>query len=327
MQAVAGLSVKERAEIFTETAANRNMTPSIVDKDFWVTWVLKCLFEHSYLSTLLTFKGGTSLSKAYQLIERFSEDIDLVLDWNVLHGENPVAHRSNSKQALLNAKINMKTAAYIADELLPIISSAAGNDCVCTVDVDDPFIVNMTYPAAFADRYLRPEVRLEIGPLASWAPSERRPVRSYAAEVFPGLFKSPECVVRVICAERTFWEKVTILHHEAHRPHNSLQPIRYSRHYYDVARMALSDLKQSALAQMSLLEQVVEFKQRFYPRRWARYDLAKPGSLVLMPTGNVLNAVKTDYGAMREMIFGDVPTFESINATLKSLEADINAIT
>ena len=149
--------------------------------------------------------------------------------------------------------------------------------------VHDKNISNdITYPAAFSDDYFRSEVRLEIGPLASWLPYEDRGIRCYAAEFSPDVFEQRECAVRVIKAERTFWEKATILHHEAHRPEGNAQPPRYSRHYYDLAKMTQSPVKEQALADPGLLASVVAFKHRFYPRGWARYDLAKPSTLMLV---------------------------------------------
>ena len=140
------------------------------------------------------------------------------------------------------------------------------------------------------------------------------------------MFEKPECAVQVIKAERTFWEKATILHHEAHRPEGNAQPPRNSRHYYDMAQMALAPVKNSALADIAILESVVEFKQRFYPRGWARYDLAKPGTLRLVPEGHILKSVKKDYKSMRNMIYGDYYNIEKILSVLAELEGEINAL-
>jgi len=307
-----------------ETAAGLGTTPAVIEKDFWVTWVLGRLFQNPELARLLMFKGGTSLSKAYRLIERFSEDIDLILDWRVLSGEDPLAARSRSSQERLNEEINEQAQAFIGGELLHHASQAVGDMCRCDIDLTDPHVINARYPAAFSDRYLRPEVRLEIGPLASWLPYEERIIRSYAAEAFPHVFERTECPVRVITAERTFWEKATILHHEAHRPSGNPQPPRYSRHYYDVAKMAESPVKDAALADVALLANVVEFKERFYPRGWARYDLAKPGTFRLVPEGHVLVAVRADYRSMANMIFGNIPKFDDIMTILKGLQDEIN---
>jgi hypothetical protein len=271
------------------------------------------------------FKGGTSLSKVYHLIERFSEDIDLVLDWRVLSGEDPLAERSRTKQAKLNAVLNEQAQGYINGELLRLVEVALDGVCGCSVDTDDPHVIDINYPSAFPDDYLRPEVRLEIGPLASWLPYEERRVSCYAAEAFPDVFEQRECAVKVIKAERTFWEKSTILHHEAYRPEGNPQPPRYSRHYYDLAKMVQSPVKALALADPGLLASVVEFKQRFYPRGWARYDLAKPGTLMLVPESHVLASVRSDYRAMENMIFGEVPDFDEILAILLALQEEVNA--
>ncbi|MBM4182006.1 MAG: nucleotidyl transferase AbiEii/AbiGii toxin family protein [Betaproteobacteria bacterium] len=324
MDRVAHLSDAQRRELFTETAARLGMTPAVVEKDFWVTWVLDRLFAVSALARLLMFKGGTSLSKAYGLIERFSEDIDLILDWRVLSGEDLLAERSRTQQTKLNDEINRLAQDYIAGELLEQVRTALGDVCHCGIGEDDPHVIDVRYPAAFSDDYLRPEVRLEIGPLAAWLPHEDRTIRCYAAQAFPRLFGHVSFPVRVIRAERTFWEKATILHAEAHRPDDKRQPARYSRHYYDLAQMAASPIKDRALADTGLLAEVVAFKERFYFSAWARYDLAVPGSLRLVPDGTVLKVVTDDYRAMANMIFGSIPPFEAILATLKNLENEIN---
>ncbi len=324
MDKVARLSAAQRRELFSETAARLGMTPAVVEKDFWVTWVLDRLFAVPALARLLMFKGGTSLSKAYGLIERFSEDIDLILDWRVLSGEDPLAERSRSQQTKLNEEINRLAQDYISGELLEHVRTALGEVCQCGIGEDDPCVIDVRYPAAFSDDYLRPEVRLEIGPLAAWLPHEDRSISCYAAQAFPQLFGRRAFPVRVIRAERTFWEKATILHAEAHRPDDKKQPARHSRHYYDLAQMARSTIKDQALADIGLLAEVVAFKVRFYFSAWARYDLAVPGSLRLVPDGPVLRAVTGDYRAMANMIFGAIPPFESILAELQNLENEIN---
>lgn len=327
MESVARLSSAQRRELFAETAARKGMTPAIVEKDFWVCWTLGRLFAHPDLSRLLMFKGGTSLSKVFNLIERFSEDIDLILDWRVVVGEDdPLADRSLTKQEALNKTIEARAVDYIGGEMLAMIAQAVDPICRCELATDDLHALNVQYPAAFSDAYLRPEVLLEIGPLAGWMPCESYKIRPYAAEAFPQLFKQADCAVQAIRAERTFWEKATILHHEANRPESSPQPLRYSRHYYDMAMMAASPVKDAALADLALLEDVVAFKQRFYRRSWAHYDEAKPGTFRLLPSGHVLAAVEKDYVQMRNMIFGRYPGFDEIMETLRTLEREINEL-
>lgn len=326
MESVARLSSAERRELFAETAARKGMTPAIVEKDFWVCWTLGRLFAHPDLSRLLMFKGGTSLSKVFNLIERFSEDIDLILDWRVVVGEDdPLAERSATKQEAMNKAIDAKAVDYIGGELLAMVVRAVDPVCRCELAADDLHALNVMYPAAFSDAYLRPEVRLEVGPLAAWMPYDHYRIKPYAAEAFPQLFKQADCAVQAIRAERTFWEKATILHHEANRPESSPQPLRYSRHYYDLAMMAAAPVKDAALADLALLEDVVAFKQRFYRRPWAHYELAKLGTFRLVPAEHVLATVEKDYVQMRNMIFGRYPAFAEIMETLRALEEEINS--
>ena len=324
MDRIALLPNRERYELCSESAGQLRMVPAVVEKDFWVTWTLKQLFSHPALSSQLMFKGGTSLSKIYGLIERFSEDIDLILDWQNLSEEDPLADRSNSRQGKLNQTINQEAQRYIESTLLPLVSQATSSCCSCSIDESDPHVINLQYPSAFPDHYLRPELRLEIGPLAAWLPHEEHQVRSYAADAFPNLFQQPNCHVQVISAARTFWEKATILHQEAHRPADRALPPRYSRHYYDLYKMALSPVKDQALSDFGLLESVVDFKQRFYPRGWARYDLAKSDTLQLLPTDHILSALRKDYVTMGHMIFGQIPEFDEIIRTLGLLQSEIN---
>jgi hypothetical protein len=192
------------------------------------------------------------------------------------------------------------------------------------VDEDEPQVVNILYPAAFSEKYIRPEVRLEIGPLASWVPSADYIVRPYAYDVHPDLFENSDCPVVAILAERTFWEKAAILHQEAHRP--GLIPSRHSRHYYDLYKLALSPIRDKALADVQMLHDVVEFKTKFYPSAWARYQLAKPGSFRLLPANDVqISRLKEDYREMQMMLFGEPPSFASVLSELRNLESQINS--
>jgi hypothetical protein len=328
---LARLPADDRRDIFGEAAARLGIRPTIVEKDFWVCIALKFLFQKSRFAQSLVFKGGTSLSKAHGLIERFSEDIDLVLDWNLIgFGDglrDPMQDfASKGRQDRFNKEINRLAAAYIATTLCPDLESLLRQENVglsASIDPDDPHTVNIRYPAAFAETYIRPELRLEIGPLASWVPSATHEIRPYAFDVAPELFENPVCEVVAISAERTFWEKATILHQEAHR--KSRIPQRYSRHYYDLYKLAVSRVRTSALADPKLLQDVVAFKRRFYPSAWARYDLAVPGSLKLLPaTPSQVKDLARDYADMQVMLFGDPPDFRHILAELEQLEADMN---
>ena len=224
MNKIANLPKQQRSELFSETATLLNTTNSIVEKDFWVVWTLDKIFTDDRLNKILMFKGGTSLSKVFNLIGRFSEDIDLILDWRLVSNENPLnAQESKNKQVRFNEQINDNAKEYIKNILLPIISENLSPLCTCSM-AEDGFSINVKYPNAFDDNYLRPEILLEIGPLASWLPSDSFEISSFAAQEFPQVFEKTKCTVNTIVAKRTFWEKATILHHEANRPIDSAMP-------------------------------------------------------------------------------------------------------
>jgi hypothetical protein len=329
MDKVATLTSDQRRQLFQETASQRGMSAAVVEKDFWVCWVLKLIFSDPQLGTRIVFKGGTSLSKVFGLIERFSEDVDLVLDWRLLgYGpgqEDPYADQpSNTRRDFFNAEFNARAVSYITQTLHPQLDKLFRRcpQVRVTVDPDEPHVVNVEYPAAFSLDYLRPQVRLEIGPLASFVPRGAHTIQPYAAQSFPQVFTDPDCSVVAINAERTFWEKATILHQQAHR--TNAMPPRYSRHYYDMDRLAGSGIKQKALADLQLLEDVVAFKKRFYRCSWANYESAQPGTFRLIPGQARREELEKDYRQMKVMIFGDVPKFDQVIRTLKALEDEIN---
>ncbi|HMD86577.1 MAG TPA: nucleotidyl transferase AbiEii/AbiGii toxin family protein [Terriglobia bacterium] len=330
MDKIAMRPASDRRDLFSESASKLGMNPVIVEKDFWVCWILKRLFADPRLKEQIIFKGGTTLSKVYRLIERFSEDIDLILDWRLLgygppDGDDPYRDvPSKTQRSRYNQEINARAAEYIRATLLPQLNLLLGTvpGIAVSVDATDPHTVNVRYPASFAASYIRPEVRLEIGPLASWLPSGEHAIQPYAAEVFPDAFADARCPVVTIHAERTFWEKATILHQEAHR--TGAIPARHSRHYYDVYKMAGSKIKDVAFSNLVLLMDVVAFKELFYYSSWARYDLAKPGSFRLSPTPGQVTALRRDYGEMRDMFYREPPDFATILAALGRLEEEIN---
>ena len=141
--------------------------------------------------------------------------------------EDPNLERSKTRQDGFNQSVNELSQRYIRETFLPEVRRLTAGICSAEVEEGSPDVINIRYPSIFTDRYLRPEIRLEIGPLAQWIPNARYEVRPYAAEVFPDLFAEPVCYVQAIKAERTFWEKVTILHCEAFRPETKPLPSRY----------------------------------------------------------------------------------------------------
>jgi hypothetical protein len=194
------------------------------------------------------------------------------------------------------------------------------------VSKNDPNAVEFRYPPASTKHldYVTPQVVLELGTHAEFVPHDLFTIRSFVVEEFPKLVADGEIEVLALLAKRTFWEKATILHAEYHRPPEKPIPDRYSRHYYDVAMMAQGAIRAEALSDIDLLAQVVRHKEIFYPSAWARYDLARPGSFRLVPPEARMAALERDYRNMAMMIFGEPPSFDSIVATLRTLEEEIN---
>ena len=293
---------------------------------------LDYLFPRAPWRKAVTFKGGTSLSKWYHLISRVSEDIDLIVDWRVLgYGVNePWEKRSNTKQDAFNKEANRKAEVFLAETFCPQIreglSAELGLPANLYIDEEDKQTVIFAYPNLFTDASTLQVIRLEIGALAAWTPAELVDIVPYAAEQYPQLFKQKEVPVLTVAPERTFWEKATILHHEANRPEHLSMPQRYSRHYYDLYCMAKSPVKEKAFARLDLLQKVVDFKMKFYPRAWARYPEAVPATLKLLPPSYRLGALQEDYSAMRNMLYGEIPSFETMMDAVGELEKEIHAL-
>lgn len=323
MYGLANLPKSELDALFQEVSNTRGLSKAIIEKDLWVCVVLDYLFTKSPWRDNLAFKGGTSLSKAYNLIERFSEDIDLILDWRVLgYGKTePLENRSANQQDKLNKEILAKTSEFLQTTFIPKLKddlSALINRNLQIIFEDDAVIIG--YGNDYADESILHAIRLEIGALAAWTPTQTATIRPYIAEAYPDKFGDAFVSARTTTPERTFWEKITILHREAFRPKDSSLPPRMSRHYYDVYRMAKLGILDRALQNPDLLNQVAAFKTKFYPQKWAHYELAKLDTLRLTPPDYNLKPLERDYAAMAGMIYGGRPEFELLISEITKIE-------
>lgn len=329
MRKIARLEDSERCELFRNTADKMGLNDAIVEKDFWVCFTLDYLFNRSPWKDAITFKGGTSLSKAFHLISRFSEDIDLILDWRILgYGKDePWEKRSNTKQDAFNKEANVRAEDFLAETFCPAIREGLSQELGCEanlyIDEKDKQTVIFAYPNLFTNSATLQVIRLEIGALAAWTPARQAFIEPYASEYYPAVFEQIGTSILTVAPERTFWEKATILHHEANRPKQLEMPGRYSRHYYDLYRMAGSPVKEAAFSRIDLLKKVVDFKMKFYPRTWAKYQEAVPGSLRLIPPEYRFAALEADYELMKDMLYGDVPTFGAVIDGIRELEKEI----
>ena len=326
------MSKNELEQVIKNASLKIGVNEVILEKDYWVCFVLNYLFSKCKWKEAFTFKGGTSLSKCFNLIQRFSEDIDLILDWRVIgySFDEPWQERSNTKQDKFNKESNQKTEDFLKNEFVPQLESdfrdMLNEEFHIRIDESDLQTVLFEYPKTFKSSYVTQAVRLEIGTLAAWTPSEAVHIVPDIQKIYPMLFDGDFIEVRTVLPERTFWEKATILHHEANRPKELAIPKRYARHYYDLVCIANSRYKDRAFKSFELLEKVVQFKQKFYPRKWAKYEDATTETIRLMPDEYRLKEIKDDYKNMTEMFFGEYPSFEELMNSVLELEKEIREI-
>lgn len=334
MDSFARLPAQERRDIIQQRAGQMGVDFTIVEKDFWVCWTLKSLFALPSGYPAITFKGGTSLSKAYGLIDRFSEDIDVVVDpsffigTGLLDPDEPDIKKAQRERRM--QRLDAACTTYIRDPLLSILRGlfaarlGSSDGWALTLDPGDPNTLLFEYPKSdpgIAYAYLRDTVKIELGWRAETAPNEIRSIGPYLAEL-PGLLEQPQVVGNVLVPDRTFWEKVTALHAESFRA----KPKQFfSRHYSDVAAMLRTRIGLEASHDLAMLDDVRRFKETYYPAAWAHYDLAKPGSLVVVPDEDQTRELATDYRNMRQMFLKDPPPFEQVIESLRSFEGEVNA--
>jgi hypothetical protein len=327
-----GLPEEERRLYIEQAALRRNVSPLILEKDFWVCWLLAILFESPFAEHLV-FKGGTSLSKVFRAIDRFSEDIDLSLSPAFLGLPEPGMSRNQANKWMAQAE---SACGVIAESLIrPTLESSVTEalgrregcwfEFLTDANTRSPVLLfhyPSSQPAGFD--YLKRSVKLEFGSLTDQQPIGRHPIRPWIADVLPDAFLDWQCDVVALELERTFWEKATILHAEYHRPTDKPTPDRFSRHYADTAALAKHPIANDAVRQHELRARVVEWKTRFFGSSWANYDDAKPGTFRLVPPDSRQPALRRDYLAMRDMYLTEPATFDDILAILADLENGIN---
>ena len=322
------LTPRERLELLDAASQQRGLAPAILEKDYWVCKTLDALFALPELGTHLVFKGGTSLSKVYGLIDRFSEDVDISFHREFLgFGEehDPEAAAGKEQTRRIEA-LQQACRDCIRERLQPTLREAIaallGGTEGWSLEIDplDAQTLLFHFPQAGGPglSYIAPSVRIELGARSDHWPSEEREILSYLGKTFdPAIGKAS---VRSLAAERTFWEKATLLHAEAHRPLDKPMPARYARHYHDLARLAESAVAERALADTALRERVVAHKAVYFRSGWARYNLAHPTSFRLLPPESRTAALEADHEAMIPMFFNPPPPIAKVLNTLATLE-------
>jgi hypothetical protein len=324
----------ERRLYIEQAAIRRSLSPVIMEKDFWVCWLLGILFESEFAGDLV-FKGGTSLSKVFGVIDRFSEDIDLSLSPQFLN--LPEAGKSRTQANKWMAKAEAACGLAVQSLIAPVLEAAAHETLGDRGEAWFEFLTDPAthspvllfhYPSTQPDgiAYLKRSVKLEFGSLTDQQPTGCHPVAPWIADVLPESFPDWKCEVVALEVQRTFWEKATILHTEFHRPADKPTPDRFSRHYADTAALATHPDASKAAGDQDLRSRVVHWKSRFFGSSWAKYDEAVPGSFRLVPPPARLPSLRQDYQAMRDMYLSEPASFDDILAALSTLEGRINGI-
>jgi hypothetical protein len=331
-----------QAGLFTTTAQRLGTTPQNVEKDFWVCWTLDALFNGLPPGPRLLFKGGTSLSKGFGLIRRFSEDIDVTVfrdDLGEGYSVEQLQAMSGKKRLAALDAIRAACEAHIGGPLLEQLSRVATEASQrngikfgrlrVELDKEDSQTLLLTYPTSTGrDPYVDKRVRIESGAKSALDPNSARTVTPYLAEDVPDAdLNVPN--VTIVDADRTFWDKVVILH--GLRRWFEIRGVlkggghRISRHYYDLHQLMLSETGKHALANPALGTDCVAHARMFFNRPDFDLASAQPPSFVLVPEGDMYGDLRRDYAAMSGMIFGDAPRFDDVIESIAELQSIVNA--
>jgi Nucleotidyl transferase AbiEii toxin, Type IV TA system len=313
--------------IFTQVANNMGIPPYAVEKDWWVTLALKAIFELP-IGKNLVFKGGTSLSKGWNLIDRFSEDIDLAIDRSFFGFEGDLSKNQIDK-------LRKKSCKYVSTQLKNDLHQkfiALGLDAkdfllkekTITNSDTDPQTLELDYIPLFNEyQYVLPRVLIEVGSRSLIEPAESISLQSLMGQNYnTASFADQPFPVLCVNPQRTFIEKVLLLHEAFLKESENIKPNRMSRHLYDIHRIMDTDFGLDAVKNIELFKTIVKHRERYTPVRGIDYAFHTPKTLNIIPPKHTLSAWKDDYQTMKSnMIYGDdTPTFEDLLSRLEELK-------
>ena len=286
------------------------------------------MFNDDELARIFLFKGGTSLSKAFNCIRRFSEDIDLLLALSEVSdpGESFLKERSRNAIKTFKSKTGKRTAAYVKEILKPRLSALLAPYCIVIQDPSEPNNLYVKFSSVFSSSgYIRSDIKLEIGAFAEGTPFAPMKIQSYVSEQFEEF--TEDCVrIPTVSIARTFWEKITVLHYLNFLPSEKATPMRLSRHYYDIFMLANSEYREMIYSAASLLNDIVAFDRKFYQKPGVDYDKMGLRTLRLSPPPQRAADLERDYSQMQEMIFGEKPTWQALLQFIAILEKDLQSL-
>lgn len=327
------LDNSEKTAIFTQIATNLGMKPFAVEKDWWVSRTLEIIFQMP-IAAHLVFKGGTSLSKAWRLINRFSEDIDLAIDMEFFGFSGSLGKSQRDK---LRKTAGAYTTGTFFEDLKVAFRANGYRDLEFVVieakDSDqDPRIVEIYYSSVIKPdtEYILPRVQLEISCRSLREPFTLRAFGSLVDEFYAGHdFTESLFDVPTVNAERTCLEKLFLLHEEFNRPLNKMRVERLSRHLYDIYQLTQAGVTAKAISDKSLYETIVAHRQKFSNVGGVNYNLHHPHRLNPIPPKEVIAEWEADYAKMKEdMIYEEKkPSFEDLISNLEYIRSQLKAVT
>ncbi|ANW02858.1 nucleotidyl transferase AbiEii/AbiGii toxin family protein [Bradyrhizobium icense] len=317
------LPVGDRREALNVAADQSGRPAHLLEKDVWVVWALATLYG-SALGQHLVFKGGTSLSKAYGVIRRFSEDVDLTYDIraiapDLVEANGEALPKTRSEEKRWSSEVRKRLPEWVAGTAQPVIAGAlAAEALVATIRVEGEKLFIDYEPIAAGSGYVAPSVMLEFGARSTGEPASLRDIACDASGLIEGV-TFPTARPRVMHAERTFWEKATAIH--VFCLQERLRSDRFARHWHDVVRLDEAGLAEAAFADRALASAVARHKGMFFAEKAADrspidYAAAVNGGLQLVPGGDAAKALEEDYGRMVEdgLLLDDAENFEVLMA-------------
>ncbi|OJV35916.1 MAG: hypothetical protein BGO29_07420 [Bacteroidales bacterium 36-12] len=327
------LPENEKIEIINQMHEETNLPQVIIEKDLWVTAVLRALFALPYAANL-SFKGGTSLSKCWNLIERFSEDVDIAINREFF---GFLGDTFTIKQ--ISKDLRKATCKFIRDTLQfdlakQLITNGIPESLffismdITEVTTIDPEKVFVEYKSVFnASPYIKNTVVLEIGGRSMKEPLQKVEIQSIIDKHFSqATFVEKSFAINVVVPERTFWEKVCLLHEEFSNPRKQIRVERMSRHIYDLARMIDTPIAENALKNKDLFQSIVAHRRMFIAMKDFDYDTLSPKTINIIPLESVIAKWEDDYNKMQTMIYGKSMLFSDIIDKITDLNEKIKGL-
>ncbi len=329
------LSNQDKVDALETVASMLGRPSDILEKDIWVVWALSALFE-SEIGSHLVFKGGTSLSKAYKAIDRFSEDVDLTYDIrqiipDLIQDPNDPYPPSRSQAQKWTEAVRARLSDWVKEVVMPVLENQIKIEALPASLRDEDDKIYLDYEAVRTGTgYVRPSVLLEFGARSTGEPAEHHEIHCDISDALPDL-QTPSARPRVMSAQRTFWEKATAIHAYCLRG-EFRGGDRYARHWFDLDCLDIVGIAQDALDDRTVARDVAKHKQHFFREKAQTgevidYGAAVAGKLCLVPAGEALEALEHDYSKMLDagLLREDAVAFEELIARLASLQDRANA--